>query len=377
MNRILFIFLVLVSFNTEAQTSVLVVADSLYASGNYSKAIEKYKLYNQPSEVFESMAKSYQILGNYDEAQINYSKALEAHPDDALLKYDYAKLLTSIKKYKEATQLFEELVNNDYRNPNYQYELGVVLEQQGDSTALNRYRNAFDLDRTHQKAIYKIAKQFLIDRKFDASLDYIKIGLESYANNVELISLKAQNYYWKEKYIEASKCFEKLIELGESSLFIHEKLSFCYAQDSEYQKAIQQGDLALKYDPVNVKNLFIQGQLYERIEDFENAEKYMALALEIRDIPLDNEYMRLGLVLNRQGKYKEAIEAFHKSLKINPKNQQSPFYIVVAKDKYYEDIESRLKLYESYKENYPKSMYMFLVDKRIKELKEEKFYKTD
>lgn len=367
----------LVIFKTEAQTSVLTIADSLYASGNYSKAIEQYKLYDQPSDVYESIARAYLVVGNYDEALVNYSNALEAHPDDALLKYEYAKLLSSKKMYKKATILFEELVYSDYKNPNYHYELGVVLEQQGDSTAMNRFRNAFDLDQTHQKAIYKIAKQFLVDRKFDVSLDYIDKGLESYENNVELISLKAQNFYWKEKYNEASKWFEKLIDLGESSLFIHEKLSFCYAEDYEYQKAIQQGDLALQYDPTNVNNLFIQGQLYERIEDFVNAEKYMALALELRDIPLDYEYTRLGMVLNRQGKYKEAIEAFAKSLKENPNNQQAPFYMVVAKDKYYKGLDSRLKQYENYKENYPKSIYMYLVDKRIKELKEEKFLKVD
>lgn len=377
MNRYFLIILILFVIKTEAQTSVLVVADSLYASGNYSKAIETYKLYHQPSEVYEPIARAYMALGNYDEALSNYSTALETQPDNAVLKFDYAKLLRSTKHYKDAALLFGELVNTDHTNPNYHYELGVTLETLNDSTAMNHFRRAFELDQTHQKAIYKIARKFLIDRKHEESLKYIEIGLNSYANNVELISLKAQNFYWIKDYRESAKWFEALIELGESSQFIHESLSYCYARHYEYKKAVSQGLLALEYDPKNFKNLFIQGQLYEGLEDFENAEKYMALALEIRDIPLDDEYRKLGYVLNRQGKHKEAIEALNKSLKINPNNDMAQFYLLMAKDKYYKDIDIRITLYEDFQSKNPKNTYNFWIERRIKELKEEKFMTSE
>ena len=376
-NRFLIIIFAVVVFKTEAQTSVLNLADSLYATGNYSKAIDTYKSYEKPSEVQEKMATAYIALGNYDEALICYEKVLAAFPDDVLLKFDYAKFLSKLKKYNDASVLLEELIYTDYRNPNYQYELGTVLEAMNDSTAMNRYRAAYDLDNTHQKAIYKIAREFLVKRKHDASLKYIDNGLQSYANNVELISLKAQNYYWMEDYRESGKWFERLIELGESSQFIHEKLAYCYARHFEYKKAIEQGKLALKYDPNNFTNLFIQGQMYEGLEDFPNAEKYMAMALEIRDIPLDDEYSRLGKVLNRQGKHKEAIEALNKSLKFNPNNQMSQFYLLMAKDKYYADIDTRIKLFQDFKTKNPESSFMYWIDKRINELKEEKFLKAE
>ncbi len=377
MNRYFIIIIIFISIKTEAQTSVLKVADSLYATGNYSKAIERYKTYDKPSEALEKIAKSYMALSNYGEALSNYAKALEAHPNNVLLKFDYAKVLYNMKKYKESSILFGQLIETDKKNPNYQYELGQTLEALQDSTAMNFYRTAYDLDNTHQKAIYKIARKFLIERKHYESLKYINIGLESYANNVELISLKAQNYYWIPDYRESAKWFESLIELGESSLFIHETLSYCYAKHYEYKKAVEQGLLALQYDPKNFKNLFIQGQLYEGLENFEKASEYMALALEIRDIPLDDEYRKLGYVLNRQGKHKEAIEALQKSLKINPNNNMSQFYLLMAKDRYYKDVDTRLKLYEDFQAKNPKNGYNFWVERRIKELKEEKFMKSE
>ena len=371
------IILILVSIKTEAQTSVLNVADSLYDTGNYSKAIERYKTYDNPSLVFEKIAKSYMALGNYDEALSNYSKALEAHPKKVLLKFDYAKVLYNMKKYKESSLLFGQLVEADGKNPNYLYELGQTFEALQDSIAMHYYKTAYELDNTHQKAIYKIARKFLVARKHDQSLKYIEIGLGSYANNIELISLKAQNYYWIPDYRESAKWFEKLIELGESSQFIHESLSYCYAQHFNYKKAVEQGLMALQYDPNNFKNLFLQGQLYEGLEDFEKAAEYMVLALEIKDTPLDDEYRKLGYVYNRQAKYKEAIEALNKSLKENPNNVMSQFYMLMAKDKYYKDIDTRLKLYEDFKAKNSKSGYDYWIDKRIKELKEEKFLKGD
>ncbi len=367
----------LVVFKTEAQTSVLSDADNLFATGNYSKAIERYKDHDKPSDVYEPIAKAYMALGNYDEALLNYGKALKAHPENVLLKFDYAKLLRSTKHYKESAILFDELVYSDDKNPNYQYELGVTLENLNDSIAMKHFRTAFELDSTHQKAIYKIAREFLVKREHKVSLKYIEIGLKSYANNVELISLKAQNYYWMEDYRESAKWFEKLIELGESSQFIHESLSFCYASHYEYKKAVAQGLLALQYDPKSYKNLFIQGQLYQGLDDFENAAKYMALALEIRDIPLDVEYRKLGYAYNRQEKYKEGIEALNQSLKINPYNQMSQFYLLNAKDRYYKDIDTRLKVHEDFLSKYPQSTYKYWVEKRIKELKEERFLKAD
>ncbi len=377
MRKTLIVILILTIFKTEAQSSVLAIADSLYAYGNYSKAINIYKTHSQPSEVYDKIAKAYLAIGNDDEALRNYELGLKANLDNTLLKYDYAKLLYRHKKLNDAAVLFNELVYLDYKNPNYHYELGVVLEQQQDTTAMNEFRTAFELDSTHQKAIYKIAEQFLVVRKHKQSLHYIDIGLQSYANNAELIKLKALNYYWDEKYNESAKWFETLIALGQSSQFIHEKLSFCYAEDSEYQKAIEQGELALQYDPKNQTNLYIQGQLYERINDYVNAEKYIAKALELMDMPLDDEYTFLAKLLNHQKKYKASIVALQTAIAENPENERTQYMLALTKDQYYADFDSKIKAYEVFKEKFPNSPFAFFVDKRLKELKEEKFLKGE
>lgn len=296
----LLVFILLIQFNAEAQPSALQIADSLYADGNYSKAITAYKKHDNLAEVYEKIAKSYSSIGNFDLALENYKNATEANPNKPRIKYNYAKLLMSCKKYKMASNLFEELILLDFKNPNYQYQQGLALEKLKDNTAINLFIAAYDLDQTHQKAIFKIARHYLVKRKHQMSLKYIDKGLESYANNTSLISLKAQNYYLSDDYNKAITWFKKLLELGESSEFIHEKLSISYAHNSNYTKAIIHRKEALKFNPKDAVAIYVLGSYYDKNKEFALAEKQYSEALMLMDKPLNKEYVALGRVLNRQ-----------------------------------------------------------------------------
>ncbi|WP_242202095.1 tetratricopeptide repeat protein [Aestuariivivens insulae] len=377
MYRLTLLVIVLLQFKTEAQTSVLNIADSLFVHGNYSKAIEHYKLCENQQEVYSKLAKAYIAIGNYDEALNQYEIGVRLDSNNALQKYEYAKLLSKTKNYQASSKLFEALIQLDSLNPNYYYELGLVKEQTRDSTTQYYFNKTFQLDKTHQKAIFKIAKYHLVKRAHDTVNYFVDIGLKSYANNKELISIKAQNYYWQEYYDKAIPWFEKLLDLNEASQFIYEKLSFCYASIYEYEKAIKFQELALRYDPQNATNLYILGKLYEKLQEYDKAETYIKEALAILDKPLDAEYMQLGIVLNWQKKYKEAIEVYQKALKENPNNERVHFFLVHTKDAYYEDIDTRINLYESFKEKFPKSFYLNQVNYRLNELKKEKFEKAN
>ncbi|MFK2818690.1 tetratricopeptide repeat protein [Flavobacteriaceae sp. LMIT009] len=367
-------FLVL---KAEAQSSALVIGDSLYVRGNYTNAVNAYKQYTDSIKVFDKIAKAYIGLGNYDEALHFYNKSVDQDSTNELVKYEYAKLLSKTKKYEEASEEFHELIDVDYKNPNYHYELGLVLENLNDSTAQNRFWSAFQLDRTHQKAIYRMAKYNLIKGKNKLADYYIDIGLESYANNKELISLKAQNHYVRKQFEKAAIWFEKLVALNEKTQFIHEKLRNCYTNMMEYEKAITHGELALAFEKENVNNLFILGELYEKVFDYEKAEKYMRLSLVMQDVALDKEYSKLGTVLNFQKKHKEAIDIFKRAIEENPENENAQFYLVFTKVRYYKDIKTKIELLENYKIKFPESKFNEMADFLIKQLKEEQFLKED
>ena len=253
--------------------------------------------------------------------------------------------------------------------------MGLVLEQLKDSTAKSCFRSTYSLDPTHQKAIYKIAKYYLQKRKYQLVNEYVDKGLEVYENNVKLISLKAQNYYWQQYYRKAAIWFEKLIELGESSEFIHKKLSLCYYKNYEFKKAIEQRKLVLKYNRNDVASIYVIGTYYYELDDFVNAEKYIKQFLVLKDLSLDVEYSKLARTLNRQKKYDESIEILKKAIKENPDNRGTHFFLLITKDAYYADLDAKLIMYNDFKKKFPSGFHEEYIDRRISELKKEKFMK--
>ena len=264
MKKLIVVLTIFFWIKTEAQSSVLSVADSLYDLGNYSKAIATYSEYSPQKDTYEPIAKAYQSLGNYDQAMLYYDKALRSDSTNVMIKYNYAKLLARTKNFKLAKAYFLELIDSDYKNPNFHYELGSVLERSVDSLgeAQNRFHSAYELDNSHQKAIYKIAKFHLVKRHHELVDKYVDSGLESFANNRELISLKAQNFFWQEMYDDAAVWFQKLVDLGESSLFLHEKLGFCYLRLYDNENAMKHVKKALKYEPQSPTKFYILCQIY-------------------------------------------------------------------------------------------------------------------
>ena len=374
MNKYIIIFLLII-FKTEAQTSVLKLADSLFNNGNYTKSIELYKKCKPQDAVFYKMAKAYIAIGNYDEALLNLEKAIKSNPENTLLKYDYAKLLSATTNTDKASKVFNELIEIDPSNPNYHYELGLVIEPQKDSLAQIEYLKAFQLDQNHQKAIYKIGKYYLTKRKHETADSILDIGLKTYSNNKELISLKAQNYFWKEYYTKSVEWFEKLIELGETSEFIFEKLSISYAQKYDYEKALENRLKVLKYNPNDAVSMYVIGTYYEKLKDYENAEKYIYDALLVLDKPLGAEYAKLATVLNLQKNYKGAIEALKKAISEDPTNEFLHLQLAFTRQAYYADYDAKIDAFEKFKQKFPNSKFNEYVDSTISKLNEEKFFK--
>lgn len=379
LKNLILISITFVLLKAEAQTSSLTVADSLYSMGNYTKAIKAYEQYPKKEETFEKIAKAYVALGNYEQALSFYDKAYKSDSANVLLKYDYAKFLKRMKLNDEAETFFRDLLDADSQNPNFHYELGLILEKTPDSIikAQESFHKAIQLDDTHQKAIFKVAKYHLAKRDHELAEKYINKGLESYVENKELMSLKAQNFYWQDMYDDAAVWFQKLVDLGESSQFLHEKLSFCYVRLYDNKNALLHCEKALKYDPNNSTNLYILGQIYQQEDDYANAEKYYKQALEIEDVPLDAEYVKLATVLNHQGKYEESIKTLQKALRENPDNIRARFFMLNTKTAYYEDIDEKIRLHEEFIKKYPDGWHARMAQRTLDKLKEEKFMQED
>ncbi|MGB3774273.1 MAG: tetratricopeptide repeat protein, partial [Leeuwenhoekiella sp.] len=296
MRRILILICLACFFKAEAQNpSALSIADSLYAVGNYSQAISNYqRISPKNSDIYHKIARANQAKGNLGDALINYAEA-SSNSENTIARNEYGKLLITTSNYKAADSIFTLLIGAYKNNPNFYYQRGrakmqlpdtltsvnadsLTIENTSSFNYITDFEKAVALDSTHQKALYQTAKYYLQRKDYPLVERLCKKALESYPDNVEIISLLAQDNLARGFMRDAIPLFEKLLELGQNSQFIHEKLGMAYYKIRNYDRAIEHYQKGLDFSD----------------EDFKNAEKHGQLAILFKNLPLDGDYYTLG-----------------------------------------------------------------------------------
>ncbi|MFC4636640.1 tetratricopeptide repeat protein [Dokdonia ponticola] len=390
---LLLIFLNMIIFKAEAQSSALTVADSLYAVGSYTKAIKNYqKVSNPESPVTLQIARSYKGLGNSKAALENYKKFLLQHTNQPIAATEYGRLLINRGDYFTADSIFSGLATAYPDNPEYFYQRGRAikqLEKKGDSIWKKKatlksedvFSKAVQLDSTHQKALYQLGLHYLGQRDYPIVDKICFKALDIDPENVEMVNILAQNYYLRGWFDESVIWFEKLIALGQSSPFIHNNLGVSYHKTNKYKKAIDQYLILVGIDEEDYGLHHKLAELYGLTRDIEKAEYHAKQALYFKDLPLDDIYMTLGRAYQINKKFENAIGQYQKALKIDPTLIRAEYDIVVCADNYYEDKKEVVKLYERFLEKHKDSkdrlsvFYATMTERRLSQLKQELFLK--
>jgi len=120
------------------------------------------------------------------------------------------------KEYREASQLFKKLADQDPHNPTYFNKLGIALQQQQAlGSALKYYERAVKLDPAYADA----------------------------ENNIGTI------WYGRKKYSKAIRAYRKAIGIREDMPVLYSNLGYAYFGDKKYQEAIGAFRQALAIDP--------------------------------------------------------------------------------------------------------------------------------
>ena len=375
-NKFLFSFIILITATKAgAQTSALATADSLYAVGNYSEAIEQLENIDPKSEAMHSrLAKAWEARGIYPKALDNYRIVLEKDPERVLTAVAYGKLLSKTGKIEEADSIFQSLAKKYPKNAAFHYQLGLIKEKQKDSTAMAYFFRAIAFDITHQQALYKVSKYSLAHKKYVQAESFSKKGLKFNPTNASLLSILAQSYFRQEYYEGAIKEFEKLVELNIGSEFVHTKLGYAYYNQKQFEKAIEHYSRALEYEDQNAGTHHILGKIYALTGDYKKSEQHLLFAIILKDQLIDAEYLSLALTYKMTKDYKKALEYFEKALKENPMNERALYERATAADAYYEDLETRRNYYQAYLNKFEEKGNKHLISlakRRVQDIEEE------
>ena len=406
--KLLFIGLFLLILKTEAQTSVLKIADSILQTGNYKVALaELQKIENPPYEVLEKIAgiyqkvgnnsfaikyydkafilnpsdkikeqlgRSYQFIGNSDKAIHIYNEVLQTNPDNLLLKYNLAKLHMSEKKVEKAIELFNELSEIDSLNANYQYQLGIAYEKLGQSgftNSVNSFLKAYNIDSLHLKSIYNLAKFYRKIKFKDSATLFIDKGLNINPKSINFNQLKANDAFLNKEFDTTLVYLKKLEDLNFKTMFTYKMYGLTYLNMMNYQKAEEYFKIAQGKDFKDASLAYNLGLVQKEMKNFDKAAYYFAMSIYYQNPKLDKNYYQLGLMQLELKEVKGALKSFGEGYRDNHNNYRLLFQLAMTEDDYYKDKKIALQHFEKYIELFSDKdeKSTLYAKQRIKEIK--------
>ncbi|MEA1784483.1 tetratricopeptide repeat protein [Arenibacter sp. GZD96] len=367
----LFIFIIIFS-KAEAQTSALAIADSLYATGNYTTAINQYaKVGTKQSHL--QIARAYHHIGNFDKAIAQYEALILKDTALQIAAFELGKLYVKVKNSEKALPLFSELSQRQ-PNPEYFYYLGMVQQDLGKNMeSIAAFKKAVVIDSTHLRSLFQLGKHYLGEREYNLAQQYINKGLTEYPQDVSLINLKALTFYNNDQYQEAKPLFELLIDLGEEKDFLFEKLATCYYKLWEFEAAKHTYLRLLEFENAIPKAYFGLGEVYWRTTQRDSAAIYFHKAIASKKPFLAKEYTALAGLAREENKLSKALEYYKLAFEEDTENHINYYQICTVADQLFKDPKLKLAYYEKFIAQFgnDKPYFSQIVDKRISELKEE------
>lgn len=373
-----FVIIVLLSIEVGAQTPTLSIADSLYALGDYTKAINSYAKMGTPKAHLQ-IARAYNAIENYDKSIIQYENVIGRDSSLQIAKFELGKLFLKINDPKNAAYVFLDLISKGNRNAEYYYYMGNALKDLKSKMFIQYYRSAVELDSTHLRSIFQLGKYYVAEQENDSVLKFVDKGLQFYENDVALINLKALAHFNNEEYKMAQPLFERLLELGEHEEHIYNKLGYCYYENRELGKAKDAYNSLLEYDGAKADAYNGLGNTYWRAKDLDSAAIFYKKAIAEKKPYLGHEYNALARLAREQDNLKTALQYYKKAYEEDPANFFIYYQICAMVDQVYDDPKMKLEYYKTFIEKFGKDKAYLsdIAEKRISDLKEELHFSKD
>ncbi len=363
----------------EAQSSAFAMADSLYLTGDYTKAINVYaEIGNEKANL--QIARAYAAQNNNEKAIAQYEGLVKKYPENILAQFELGKLYDKTKQYTMSISLFKRLMEATRKNPEFFYYLGKALQATLDYDKGNKaLQKAIAIDSTHLRSIYLLGKYYVSVEEPQNALKTIDLGLETAPNDVALMNLKALVKFDVGEYEIAASLFERLLELGEKKPFIYRKLGYSLANRWKYKEAKEAYKQLGGISDYQADAYLGLAQVYLQEQQLDSAETYFLKSIEERQYIFDNEYRNLGRIARLNGELKKSLDYYTRAWEENKTNQLHYWQICILGDEYYKDPKLKLAHYEKFLTDYDKVM-PFLKErarKRVTELKEEIHFGKD
>lgn len=298
------------AYGTRAQV-YLNLEDTIQALKDYSQAInivpDDDRFYNQRAQVYYEQ-------GKYDLADKDYLKMISLKEGDVMGYMGIGRNANAQKRYEDAIKQFDYVVKLE---PNYSSAYSFRAESY---IGLKKYNEAIDdvisalgIDRD-RKAFYEL--QELADSAFEQTVAKLKVQKIKEPNEQSWDYDLGIVYERTAKYNKAIAYYKESLE-KESNIITASRISSCYDDLGDYDKALEYCNQAIALDSVKANYLYEKANILDNAGRTQEAIKTMSdYIANTPDEPAG--YYQRGWFKDYSGDIEGALEDYNMAITLQP-----------------------------------------------------------
>ena len=298
------------AYGTRAQV-YLNLKDTIQALKDYSQAInivpDDDRFYNQRAQVYYEQ-------GKYDLADKDYLKMISLKEGDVMGYMGIGRNANAQKRYEDAIKQFDYVVKLE---PNYSSAYSFRAESY---IGLKKYNEAIDdvisalgIDRD-RKAFYEL--QELADSAFEQTVAKLKVQKIKEPNEQSWDYDLGIVYERAAKYNKAIAYYKESLE-KESNIITASRISSCYDDLGDYDKALEYCNQAIASDSVKTNYLYEKANILDNAGRTQEAIKTMSdYIANTPDEPAG--YYQRGWFKDHSGDIEGALEDYTMAITLQP-----------------------------------------------------------
>lgn len=298
------------AYGTRAQV-YLNLEDTIQALKDYSQAInvmpDDDRLYNQRAQVYYEQEK-------YDLADKDYQKMISLKAGDVMGYMGIGRNANAQKLYGDAIKQFDYVVKLDQNYSSaYSFRAESYIGLKKYNEAIDDVITALGIDKD-RKAFYEL--QELADSAFEQTVAKLKAqkikepNEQSWAYDLGVVYERAA------KYNKAIAYYKESLE-KESNIITASRISSCYDDLGDYDKALEYCDQAIALDSVKSDYLYQKANILDNAGRSKEAIRVMGEYIA-NNPDMAEGYYRRGWFKDHSGNVEEAIEDYTMAITLQP-----------------------------------------------------------
>lgn len=298
------------AYGTRAKV-YLNLEDTIQALKDYSQAInvmpDDDRLYNQRAQVYYEQEK-------YDLADKDYQEMISLKAGDVMGYMGIGRNANAQKRYGDAIKQFDYVVKLDQNYSSaYSFRAESYIGLKKYNEAIDDVITALGIDKD-RKAFYEL--QELADSAFEQTVAKLKAqkikepNEQSWAYDLGVVYERAA------KYNKAIAYYKESLE-KESNIITASRISSCYDDLGDYDKALEYCDQAIALDSVKSDYLYQKANILDNAGRSKEAIRVMGEYIA-NNPDMAEGYYRRGWFEDHSGNVEEAIEDYTMAITLQP-----------------------------------------------------------